>query len=394
MKQYNFDELIDRKGSGALKTDALQERFGKEDLIPMWVADMDFRTGDFIVDALKKRCEHEVFGYTIPSEGYLSSITSWLDHHHAWKVENEWLSFIPGIVKGIAFTIINFTKPGDKIIIQPPVYHPFHHVPTMHHRELVMNPLKLENGAYIMDLEHLETIVDSNCKILILCNPHNPIGVTWDKACLKRLAEICYKHNILVISDEIHSDMALFGNKHIPFASVSEQARENSITFMAPSKTFNIAGIVSSFAIVPNEKIRESFFSFLVASELNQAHLFAYVATQAAYENGAEWLKQMLAYVEGNILFVDNFLKKELPQIKAHIPQASFLIWLDCNGLNLNQEALVSLFINDAGLALNNGAMFGSEGSGYMRLNIACPKSVLEEALDKLKKAVLLSPLI
>ena len=384
-KKYDFDEILDRRGTGALKVDGLKERYGRDDLIPMWVADMDFRTPDFIMEAIRKRCEHEVLGYSINSEKYVPSIINWLKRKHNWEVNSETLSFIPGIVKGIAFAVMHFTNPEDKIIIQPPVYSPFHLIPQMQQRKLLLNPLKLENGVYKMDLEHLKKNLDKDCKMLILCNPHNPIGITWSKEVLEELAEICYDNNILVISDEIHSDMAIFGNKHTPFATVSDKAKENSITFMAPSKTFNMAGIVSSFAIIPNEKIRESFFNFLVSCELDCTHIFAPIATEAAYNNGDNWLKQMLEYVEQNILFVDEYLKKNIPQIKAHIPQASFLIWLDCRELKLSQQELVNSFINKAGLALNNGETFGEEGIGYMRMNIGCSRKTLENALDRLK---------
>ncbi|MDR0866289.1 MAG: PatB family C-S lyase [Candidatus Symbiothrix sp.] len=388
MIQYDFDEIIDRRGTGALKTDALQERYGNPDLLPLWVADMDFRCGDFIVDALKKRCDEGIFGYTLPAEAYYQSIADWLQEKHGWSIEKEWFSYIPGIVKGIAFCVMHFSNPRDKIIIQPPVYHPFRLVPTMHHREVVYNPLIEENGAYRMDLDGLRKLIDKDCKLLVLCNPHNPIGITWDEECLKELAEICYENNILVVSDEIHSDMALFGHRHIPFATVSEHARQNSITFMAPSKTFNIAGLVSSYSIIPNDKIRNSFYSFLHASELDEGTIFAYTATQAAYAHGSEWRNQMLRYIEGNIRFVDNYLKENIPQIKAVIPEASFLVWLDCRELGLTQKELNVLFTDKAGLALNDGEMFGKEGIGFMRMNIGCSRAVLEKAMKMLTFAL------
>jgi cystathionine beta-lyase len=388
MTQYNFDEIIDRRNSGALKTDALSERYGQADLIPLWVADMDFHCGDFIIDALKKRTDEGIFGYTIPSQAYYDSIVHWVKSQHRWTIEQEWFSYIPGIVKGIALAIMNFTRPGDKVILQPPVYHPFRLVTQMQQRQVVNNPLIEENGKYRMDLEGLKKIIDKDCKILLLCNPHNPVGIIWEKEILKELAEICYNNKVLVISDEIHADMGLFGNKHIPFATVSEKAKENSITFMAPSKTFNIAGIVSSYSIVPNAAIRKSFYDFLHAGELDEGTIFAYTATQAAYTNGLEWMRQMLGYIESNILFVDRYLKENIPQIKAFLPQVSFLIWLDCRELRLNQKELNTLFVKKAGLALNDGEMFGKEGRGFMRMNIGCPQAILEKALNQLKSAI------
>lgn len=389
MKHYNFDEIIDRKGTSCVKYDGLKNAYqGKENLIPLWVADMDFATPDFIVEALKKRCEHPVFGYTFDDDEYYESIQTWLDYKYHWKTEREWISYIPGIVKGIGLAVQCFTQPGDKVIIQPPVYHPFRLVPTRMGREVVYNPLKLEDGVYKMDFEQLESLIDKDCKMLILSNPHNPGGVVWEKEALVKLAQICSAHGILVISDEIHAEMTYPQFRHHPFATVSEEAAACSVTFMAPSKTFNIAGIVSSYALVPDGRIREKFYSFLEAGELNAGTIFAFTATKAAYTYGAEWLQQMRSYVIENVNFVDEYLKKNIPQIKVYRPQASFLVWLDCRELKLTQPELVQLFEDKAGLALNDGTMFGKEGEGFMRLNIGCPRSILNQALESLKKAI------
>ena len=389
MKHYNFDEIIDRKGTSCVKYDGLKNAYqGKENLIPLWVADMDFATPDFIVEALKKRCEHPVFGYTFDDDEYYESIQTWLDYKYHWKTEREWISYIPGIVKGIGLAVQCFTQPGDKVIIQPPVYHPFRLVPTRMGREVVYNPLKLEDGVYKMDFEQLESLIDKDCKMLILSNPHNPGGVVWEKEALVKLAQICSAHGILVISDEIHAEMTYPQFRHHPFATVSEEAAACSVTFMAPSKTFNIAGIVSSYALVPDSRIREKFYSFLEAGELNAGTIFAFTATKAAYTYGAEWLQQMRSYVIENVNFVDEYLKKNIPQIKVYRPQASFLVWLDCRELKLTQPELVQLFEDKAGLALNDGTMFGKEGEGFMRLSIGCPRSILNQALESLKKAI------
>lgn len=388
MPQYNFDEIIDRKGTNALKTDALAPRYGNPDLIPLWVADMDFKSPPAVTNAIIERAKHGIFGYTSPSQEYYDAITNWVSRHHNWKVEQEWLTFIPGIVKGIAFVIDCFTSKDHQIIIQPPVYHPFRIIPTLHHRIVKDNPLKLEAGQYKMDLDGLEKLIEPASKILILCNPHNPGGRVWTKQELIDIAEICYDHKILVISDEIHSDLAFLPNKHIPFASVSEKAASNSITFMAPSKTFNIAGIVSSYSIIPNKELRDKFNAYLTSSELEEGHIFAYLAAQAAYDNGDEWLIQAKEYICKNITFVDQYMKANIPQIKVMIPEASFLIWLDCTKLNLSQKDLVSLFVNDAKLALNDGTMFGHGGEGHMRMNIGTPLTNIQKALDNLKKAI------
>lgn len=389
MKHYNFDEVINRKGTSCVKYDGLKDAYqGKENLIPLWVADMDFATPDFIIDALKKRCEHPIFGYTFDDDEYYASILTWLHYKYNWKAEREWITYIPGIVKGIGLAVQCFTQPGDKVIIQPPVYHPFRLVPTRMGREVVYNPLKLEDGVYKMDFEQLESLIDKDCKMLILSNPHNPGGVVWEREALVKLAQICSAHGILVISDEIHAEMTYPQFRHHPFATVSPEAAACSVTFMAPSKTFNIAGIVSSYAIVPDAQLREKFYSFLEAGELNAGTIFAFTATKAAYTYGAEWLQQMRSYVIENVNFVDEYLKKNIPQIKAYRPQASFLIWLDCRELGLSQPDLVHLFEDKAGLALNDGTMFGKEGEGFMRLNVGCPRSILSKALESLKKAI------
>ncbi|WP_085535912.1 MalY/PatB family protein [Massilibacteroides vaginae] len=388
MRQYNFDQVIDRKGTDCIKVDLLEERFGTKDLTTLWVADMDFRTPDFIVNAIRKRCDHEIFGYTYASPDYYNSIIDWLQYKHNWSVKKEWLSYIPGIVKGIGFVLQCFTNPGDKVIIQPPVYHPFRLVPQQMKREVVNNPLKIVDGKYTMDFEHLESIIDDKCKILILCSPHNPAGIVWDKETLIKLAAICKRNNILVISDEIHAEIVYPQFRHYPFATVSPEAASCSITFMAPSKTFNIAGIVTSYAIVPDDKLRSEFYRFLEAGELADGTIFAYTATKAAYTYGAEWLQQMRSYVIENVRTVDNYLKAYIPKIKAYPPQASFLVWLDCRELNLSQAELVYLFKDKAGLALNDGKMFGSGGEGFMRMNVGCSRLIIEQALEALRKAV------
>ncbi|MDR3134368.1 MAG: PatB family C-S lyase [Prevotellaceae bacterium] len=385
--KYDFDKVIDRRGTNALKTDALETRYGNAGLLPLWVADMDFETPDFIVDALRARMEHPVFGYTQDPPGYRPSVMRWLRERHGWSVKAEWLCYIPGIVKGIGLALNVFTGKGDKVIIQPPVYHPFRLVPEANEREVVYHPLQRVHDGYEMDFGLLEKIIDERCKLLLLSNPHNPGGVVWRRETLATLADICARRNILVISDEIHADMALYGNRHTPFATVSEAAAQNSITFGAPSKTFNIAGLVSSFAVVPNAAIRARFYSWLRANELNEAAIFATIATEAAYTHGHEWLQELLAYLESNIDFVHDYCAAHIPAIRVMKPQASFLVWLDCRALRLGHAALLDLFINKAGLALNDGEMFGPGGEGFMRMNIATPRSILEKAMNRLRAA-------
>lgn len=389
MRHYDFDKVIDRRGSGAIKVDAVQKVFGKDGLTPMWVADMDFETPEFIVDALKQRLEHPVFGYTAEPEDFRPAIMDWIYEHHGWRVESGWISYIPGIVKGIGMAINALLNKEDKIIIQPPVYHPFRLVPQKNGHEVVFNPLKeMPGGGYEMDFDNLEAVCDEHCKMLILSNPHNPAGIVWSRETLEKLADFCYEKGLVVISDEIHCDMALFGNRHIPFASVSEKAAACSITFGAPSKTFNIAGIVCSYSIVPDENLRKKFYGWLEANEFGAAPMFSPIATIAAFRKGEEWRKQMLNYIEGNIELVESFCKERIPQIKPLRPQASFLIWLDCRGLGLDHDCLTSLFIDKADLALNDGEMFNPGGNGFMRLNIGTSRQVIEDALISLEKAI------
>ena len=395
---YDFDKPIDRRGSGDLKHEVLQERYGRSDLLPLWVADMDWETPSFITDALKQRLEHSLFGYTVEPKDYWPTVQQWIETHHQWKVEREWLTYIPGIVKGIGMVINFFLKEDEKVIVQPPIYHPFYLTPRGNKREVVWNPLKEtlspalpHNGGgvfYEMDFENLEQVCDDKCRLLILSNPHNPAGIVWDRESLQRLAHFAKEHHLIVISDEIHCDMALWDNKHIPFASVSDEAAEVSITFGAPTKTFNIAGIVSSWSIIPNPLLREPFYHWLSANELNDPNMFAPIATIAALQHGEEWRQQMLQYVEGNIDFLIDFCQEHLPQIKPLRPQASFLVWLDCRDLGLNHKALLDLFINQAHLALNDGEMFGPGGEGFMRLNVGTQRSVLKEALEQLKESI------
>lgn len=389
MGKYNFDNIPDRRGSGAVKTDSLKKVFGKDGLTPMWVADMDFKTPDFIVEAVRERIKHPVFGYTAEPEDFRPAVADWIEEHHGWRIKGEWLSYIPGIVKGIGMVINALLEKDDKVIIQPPVYHPFRLVPQKNGREVVFNPLKeLPEGGYEMDFDNLEAVCDDRCRLLILSNPHNPAGIVWPRETLVRLAEFCHRKGLIVISDEIHCDMALFGNRHVPFASVSEEAAACSITFGAPSKTFNIAGIVSSYCIVPNDSLRKMFYEWMEASEFNAAPIFAPIATIAAFRKGEEWRRQMIEYIEGNIEFVISFCRERIPQIRPLRPQASFLVWLDCRGLGLGHDELVSLFVDKAGLALNDGETFNPGGEGFMRLNIGTSRKVLETALCRLEKAI------
>ena len=384
--KYNFDEVIDRGGTSAIKVEGLQENWGRTDLIPLWVADMDFATAPFVTEAIRKRCEHPVLGYTSKPDSYYQAIINWNKVRYGLEVEKEMIHFVPGIVPGLGMALNTFTEKGDKVMIQPPVYGPFHWLNTRGDRTLVTNPLKMVDGMYRMDMEAFREQV-KGCKVFILCNPHNPGGVVWTEEELKEVAEICYEEGVLVFSDEIHADLTLPSYKHRPFAMVSEKARMNCVTFMSPSKAFNMPGLTASHALIFNPKLRRKFHAYLESCELDLGHVFAFLAVEAAYSHGTEWLDQCLAYIQGNIDYVDEFTKQHTPKIKVIRPQASFLVWLDCREMGLSQDALNDFFVDKAHLALNNGVAFGEEGEGFMRLNVASPRSVLEKAMKQLADA-------
>lgn len=384
---YNFDELIDRRHTGSVKWDGMKNAFGRDDLTAMWVADMDFRTPPFVMDALRQRLEHEVLGYAMPCEGWDTTICHWLQKRHQWEVRPDWLTFVPGIVRGQAFALLCFTNPGDRVLVMTPVYHPFFLVTERLKREAVRSPLDLRDGHYHIDFDRLRHDLQG-CKALVLCNPHNPGGRVWTVGELRRIAELCQESGTLVISDEIHADLTLPPYKHHPFATVSPAAASNSVTFMAPSKTFNMPGVQSSFAIVPDDTLRARFQQFMEAGEFCEGHLFAYIGCKAAFEHGEEWLNQLLAYIQGNIDFTESYLRQHIPAIGMIRPQASFLVFLDCRQLGLEQEALERLFADKARLALNTGTTFGEPGRGFMRLNVGCPRAALKQALDQLAEAV------
>lgn len=388
---YNFDEEIDRRGTWTEKYADLNLMFGTEDVLPLWVADMDFRTPDFVIDAIRKRLEHPILSYTVIPDNYFPTISSWLEKLHGWKVNPDDIRYMPGLVKAQAFVINYFLKKGDKIIIQPPVYHRFAQIPRTNGFETVSNPLvRVEDGDgfldhYEMDFDHLESIIDDKCKMLILCNPHNPSGRAWDRKTLERLAEITTRHGILVLSDEINAETVFYGRKHIPFASISPEAAANCITMMAPSKTFNIAGIVSSYIIISNPALRDKFFQWLDENSFDLPTLFAIEATLACYTKGWEWRSEVLKYIEGNIEFADKWIRANLPRVRCVRPQASPTIWLDCTKLGYTQPELMHNLLHEAKVAFNDGTQFGPEGAGYLRINIAGPRRILGEAFERLK---------
>lgn len=385
--KFNFDEVIDRKGTKCLKWDLYPKIFKHDDLLPLWIADMDFRAPDFVIEALRKRLEHEVLGYTGYCDCWYKAIEGWLLQRFNWEPGRDALTFIPGIVRGIAYVIHCFTKEGDRIMMTPPVYNPFFNVTANTGREVVFSPLEEREGRFYINWDDFEQKIQG-CKLFILCHPHNPGGRVWSKEELCRIADICEKAGVVVISDEIHADLTHAPLQHIPFATTCEAAARISITFMAPSKAFNIAGLASSYAVVVNEALRQKFFDFLMASGFAEGNLFSYEGLIAAYTHGEEWLNAVKRYIVENIDFVDAFLHREIPEIKIMRPEASFLVFLDCRSLGLTTEELAKLFTDKAHLALNTGASFGPGGEGYMRLNVGAPRSIIEKALVQLREAI------
>lgn len=389
MTNYNFDTVIDRSGTLAMKIDRLDAVFGRHDLTPLWIADLDFAVCPEIQKALVQRLQHPVLGYSEAADSYWQSIIDWNRNRHGFGIAREELCFIPGVVKGIALCVNYFTQKGDAVLIQPPVYTPFRTVVEGNERRIVENPLIFDGESYSMDLDGLRRVIaEQKPKMMILCNPHNPIGIQWDEETMARLANICREHGVIVVSDEIHGDLMLGGRRHIPFLSVSEDARAVGVMLGAPSKTFNIPGLVSSWMVIKNPELRTPFYHWMEVNEFNAPVLISTIGAEAAYTAGEKWLDQMLEYVEGNIDFVIDYCARHIPRIKVIRPQASFLVWLDFTGFNMCQREIMDMLLDKAHLALNDGTMFGSQGAGRARLNIGTPRCVLAQALESLRDAV------
>lgn len=388
MMNYNFDTIIDRSNNFAAKWSEMDKKYGTNDLIPMWVADMDFKAAPCIIDALRNRLEQGIYGYTTRPNSYNESIVNWVSRRFGWNIKSEWLVFSPGVIPAISILIQELTNEGDKIMIQEPVYSPFNSVVKDNKRELVISPLKkLEDGNYVMDYEDIESKI-KDVKIFILCNPHNPVGRVWTKEELKQLGDICIKHNVKVISDEIHSDIIFKGYKHIPFASICKEFEQNSITCMAPTKTFNIAGLQMSQVILPNEDDYKALDSAFARIDIRRNNAFSLVATEAAYNHGEEWLTDFIDYLEGNMDFAVDYIEKNMPKLKVRKPQGTYLLWVDFSELGLSDDEVAKFLVENAKVALNNGPSFGIGGQGYQRINLACPRSMVEEALTRIKNAI------
>jgi cystathionine beta-lyase len=385
---WNFDEILNREGTNCIKYDLREDTFGIKNIIPMWVADMDFKTPDFIVSALKDRLNHPIYGYTYRPPEYFTSIMEWHESRHKWKIEKEWICFTPGVVPALNLCTLAFTQPGDSIIVQPPVYFPFFSAVESHGRKLVYNQLIQNKEGWTMDFDSLERSVDSMTRMIIISNPHNPIGRAWSPTELHRLAEICNKHKILILSDEIHCDLVLPGFNHTPVATLSGEIAENTVTCLAPSKTFNLAGLSTSSVVISNPVLRRLFARTLDNLHIGNGNIFGTIASIAAYSHGNEWLNALLHYIDMNIDYTDDYFRRMIPEIIPVKPEATYMIWLDCRKFGMTGKELRDFFVNSAGVGMNEGATFGPGGEGYMRMNVATSRQTVMKAMEQIERAV------
>lgn len=388
-RKYDFDTIVDRKETNCLKYDFAAERGKPGDVLPLWVADMDFPTAPEILQRLQKTVSHGIFGYSEGKEDYFKAVADWYEKHFGWEVKRNWLIKTPGVVFAIAAAIRAFTKEGDAVLLQQPVYYPFSEAIRDNGRILVNNPLKLRDGRYEIDFQDLEQkIVEHKVKLFLLCSPHNPVGRVWEEWELRKLGDLCLKHGVLVVSDEIHSDFVWPGHEHLVFASLSPDYADISVTCTAPSKTFNLAGLQVSNIFVPNPELKRRLRKAIDQAGYSQVNLMGLVACQAAYEEGEAWLTELKTYLQGNLAFVRNYLKEHLPKIRLVEPEGTYLIWLDFRALGMTEEEREELIVKKARLWLDSGAMFGADGEGFERINIACPRATLEQAFTRLDRAL------
>ena len=389
MVTYDFDRIVDRRNTDCLKYDFAVQRGRPKDVLPFWVADMDFSIAQEIEDALVKRCQHGIFGYSEATDGYFAALQNWYLKHFNWQVQRPWLIKTPGVVFALAMAVKAFTEPGDGVLVQQPVYYPFTEVIRDNDREVVNAPLALVNGHYEIDFADLEQkLANPKVKLMFLCSPHNPVGRVWTKEELLKVGDLCLKYNVITVSDEIHSDFVWDDNTHTPFATLGEEYQQNCIVCTAPSKTFNLAGLQVSNIFIPNQKLRRAFRKQIDAAGYSQLNTLGLVACQAAYTYGEEWLTQVKAYIRSNITFVDDYLKQNLPQIKMLPIEGTYLVWLDCSALGMTADEREQWLWHEAKLWLDGGGIFGKEGEAFERINVACPRATLLQGLEQLKAAV------
>lgn len=386
--KYDFDRIIERHNTGSAKWDCVEAVFGTKDVLPMWVADMDFPVAAPITAALRKRTEHDIYGYSQASPSVIEAVVNRMKRKYDWKVDPEWVVFTPGVVPALNAAVKAFTRPGDEVILQGPVYHPFWSAITANGCRVANNELKLTGGRYEIDFKDLESKSCSpKVKLMLLCHPHNPVGRVWSREELSRMGEIVLKNNAVMVSDEIHCELLFRGFRHVPFAAVSAEFEQNCLVCMAPSKTFNLAGLGASTIIIPNKKLRDRFcaakYGFMPGP-----NIFGLVALEAAYRYGDEWLEQVLEYLEGNLEFLMKYFVEKIPDIKVIKPEGTYLVWLDCRKLGMDAASLKSFLIETAKVGLEDGTIFGAGGAGFQRMNIACPRTTLKEALKNIEQAV------
>ena len=379
---------MERRGTNCEKWDFLEEEFGKKDLLALWVADMDFPAPPEVLEALHNKIDEGALGYPIAPDSLLKAITDWQKNRHGWEIGKEAVTWAPGVVAGLAFSIMAYTKPGDGVIIQTPVYPPFYATISESGRRIVKNPLKREKDRYVMDLESLEKLVTPTCRTLILCSPHNPVARVWTREELEALSELAERKDMIIISDEIHQDLVYSDSKHISIASLSDEMSSRTVTFVAPSKTFNIAGMNSSVALIPDEKLRARYVSVLNRLHLSSLSILGLTAMETAYAKCAGWLDELMAYLEENRNFTEKFVRERMPKAKMDHPEGTYIFWIDFRGYGFNSETLMDLLVNEAGVALNNGRNFGTEGDGFARINIGTNREMLKKALEKIAKAL------
>lgn len=384
---FDFDKIVERKGSSCIKWDGMEKFLGAGDALPMWVADMDFLTPGYITEAIIKKANHGVFGYPLREESYFTSLMDWLDRRHQWTMKREWISFCPGVVPAVNIAVLAYTLPGDKIIVQPPVYFPFFTAVTDHKRTLVYNHLVMRNNRLCMDFESLEALAKDGAKMLILSNPHNPGGSVWTKDELLQMSAICLKYNVLIISDEIHCDLILKPFKHTPLASLSQEISMQTITTVAPSKTFNLSGFSTASVIIENDSLRRKFNTTLDHLHIGGGNIFGNIASEEAYLHGDNYVDELMDYLAGNVEILEKYVAENLPKIKVIRPESTFLVWLDCREMEMNDEDLNKFFLHKAKVGMNPGVMFGPGGEGFMRMNIGCPAATLKKGLDQIREA-------
>lgn len=387
--EYSFDKIINRKNTGSLKYDTARQHGLPEDVLPFWVADMDFQVPKEVIEALVARSQHGIFGYTEPGESYYQVVRNWFYEHFGWETQPQWMVQTPGVVFAIAAAVRAFTREGEGVLIQQPVYYPFGRIIRDNHRRLINNPLVYRNGGYTIDFQDFEAkIVENQVKLFILCSPHNPVGRVWTKEELRRMADICLTHGVIVVSDEIHADFVWPGHRHTVFATLGEEHAQNAVICTAPTKTFNLAGLQVSNIFIPNPELRKKFQQEISKTGYGRLNTMGIVACEAAYAYGREWLEQLKTYLEGNIQLVRTFLQERLPMIHLVEPQGTYLLWLDFSRLGLSESQREELIVHKAKLWFDTGTMFGPEGAGFERINIACPRPLLQVALERLERAI------